>query len=372
MSLLISLFAALTVNAVTPKSECQWTLESMHPADVQNAISRTRLTPRHLDLTFDRLQQKLAIMDVFTSTDRFTAARIVDDLLRHLTGAIAQIVMANDPVAQDMANELAQKLSVRLNTPVDGNTVLAGLKHLASQFEREMTMAQFLGEGAPMPEDVLQDLAHDHRQKGLPPAGGGPMQLEMIKIALQYGRTRGDVELLEIGPASSASLQMLVYYTNKPIVGISPEARETFKPFRGEDRIEMISGRIPEARAMAALLDRAPFQLIVAQDVLSASSFEGDASPQQVVEALRSLMPVGGNLIMINNQGDAPYFTRDQAEAAGFEIVRWATARSIAPEWALLIPPGAEPKISGELSIYVLRNGELDKARVRQDIYTRR
>jgi hypothetical protein len=193
-----------------------------------------------------------------------------------------------------------------------------------------------------------------------------PQQLEGARLLMQYSTTYNDPKpnFLEIGygnPSLLAALKVGNFrYGNVVGVDVLPVPKVSDTELQG---VKLFQGNVPADKKTAEEIRKlGPYSGIVAIDVFKwgqtmGAKFEPGVPMLDYLKWVYSLLKDGEPLVILNDTETPPNFSKQEAEAAGFHIVRWNEPRDL-DELELTMVGGTAPD-RGKLRATVLRRGEL-------------
>ncbi len=296
----------------------------------------------------------------------------------HLELAIHAFARGHDGEALASLNELFRVFPARFGVAADAGmrralTTQARAAADDPEVYRVLTLMEFILADAPSLDSFflaptfpreLYDL-RAHRDPRTSFFGGRVQQLETVRAVLQYGTTRPGENVLEIGYRTVGSLLTLSRYLNRVNfvgVDVSPVPRRA-NAFLADKNIHLFEGNPPEDRLLAAVLrGKGPYSVIYATDVLFETTPAGRTYPFGVTNAaylkwLHENLIDGGVVVLMNDYRRLPMFSRAEAQAAGFTIVRWDVPRVLGNRFLELSRAMGMPEKTGQMSLFVLRRG---------------
>jgi len=191
-----------------------------------------------------------------------------------------------------------------------------------------------------------------------------PQQIDMLRAIFQYSTASEDDKVLEIGYGTASVLAALSHYFPKRSfrgVDIIDIPKGVEGPLR-EMKIELFKGNAPKDEALRDTLKKGgPYGLIFAMDTISVdphANFHPGVGPQEYVKWLYENLSEGGEVILLNDLSVFPPFTREQAKAAGFTVIRWGSPRTIGSKFKARMVHNTRDPRSGDLVVFVLRKGQ--------------
>lgn len=190
-------------------------------------------------------------------------------------------------------------------------------------------------------------------------------QMEMARTVMQYGNLKGaESSVLEIGYGNPSILAALQPLASKATVGIDilplpknvgPEKMRGVRLIQGNMTKDIEAGR--------AVAKQGPFNVVYGLDVFKSNvgygePFRPGVSNLDYLRSVHALLEDGGRFIMMNDFLTETQFSRAEAEAAGFKVVRWKSKRALTPaekEFHANSSPGSN---GGDMYLYVLQKGE--------------
>lgn len=350
------------------------------------AAKETELTLPYLKKGEAAMIRYLAALPIFT--DEFLRShpelvRRVSALIPLFSGSVSARVVGLDNRSAAMIDQFMEQLHQSGVTQLSRDILTAIVQEASQdpQVYRPFSMAGFILQGRPSIEAVfanLPSLVPGSEALSFPsanfngPYSVGPRQMEMVRAALQFSQTTPQDHVLEIGYGTPSTLVAISFFTRASrIIGIDDliVPGETNQIFKARN-IEFVPGYFPDSpSALETLKKAAPYSLIYSLDVIKASRYgvlQTSAPPYTYAKALYDLLAEGGTIVIMNDFYQPPYFSKDQAQLAGFQVVRWHMRTPLPAALSLLMPYSTRDQNPGIMSVSVLRKGDPVNERVRQ------
>jgi SAM-dependent methyltransferase len=362
--------------------ECVLKLMPLPASIVVEAARKSELSELSLREAESRAISYLAKLPIFTDQFLSNHPQInneIGKIIRLFSGSISASVMGLDRKSGEMVEQIINQLKKIGINQLNKAQLLATVMEASEDpaIYRPYSMASFILQGRPSLESVffnLEKLVPGVDQLEFPgvnyfgPFAVGPRQMEIVRSALQYSQTRPGDRVLEIGYGTPSTLIALSAFINAKLIGVDPfvlpdQANEILK----SRNVELVRGLfLDDGLVMDRLNSLGPFSLILALDTLKPNPqvLETSKSPLAHARALYRLLADGGVAVILNDFEQGPYFSKEEARRAGFNIVRWGALRPLPPSLKALMPYSPGTPNAGTMSLSVLRRGEVRFERV--------
>jgi len=208
----------------------------------------------------------------------------------------------------------------------------------------------------------LDPVIIDTKEKSLLAMRG--QQVLGTKVVLQYAHTFPGDKILEIGFGTVPILMALSLilppdreYLGFDVIHLPSQANRLLKKFR----IELFQGNAPKDRSLRKKLKKTrPYAVIFSVDTLLPEGFNPGVSPREYLDFLYEILIDGGGVIVLNDYRREPYFSRQEAVEAGFQIIRWNVVNFLGVHTRQILGDHY-PRLqgAGEMSCFVIRKGEM-------------
>lgn len=304
-------------------------------------------------------------------------AGVSDLLLQHFSKAVSLKIHARDAQANEVTKEILNFLRNIGARHVSLSEIQSSVRTIAAnpKIYPSFAMASFILRNMPSVERLFIQLQNSEVRPGfqqlqfpgaayIGPVIGGPRQAEMVRAVLQYTTSTPNDHVVEIGYGTPAVLLAYRYYTGvKNITGVDPfvlpeRANDILNPVG----IELLEGLFPDDQSVdQRIREKGPVHTLMALDTIKEKKhnvMETSENPQNVARRIYDLLAPGGMVVIMNDFEGEPYFTEQQAEVAGFTIIRWGEIRELPGEVRRLMPAEVYSNpLAGRFKLVVLRKG---------------
>lgn len=202
-----------------------------------------------------------------------------------------------------------------------------------------------------------------------------PQQIMLAQAVFGNTSTRPGDKILEIGYGNPSVLSALALLLKVWTTGVDTQiVPQGMDPELSKAGMQLIQGNIPtDVTAMEAVRKRGPYKVIYAGDAIfenlpdGIQPFDPKVPPADYARTLYDLLTPTGYVVILNDFARSPNFTREEAEAAGFNVIHWGTPRHMPrlATFSMRVQFPEAPSTLGELRLHVLRKGDTDLSRIR-------